>query len=109
MPGSGGRIRTATLSISSNDADESPYTFAISGRVPEITSPGDLSIELITFGETGDERRSSLKLTWDKGTLQRADDLESWQDVPEAVSPYMIEPEASRVFFRIRGTSPLLP
>ncbi len=42
-----------------------------------------------------------LELTWDRGVLQESDDLEGeWEEVENAFSPYVIEPEGTRRFFR---------
>lgn len=53
---------------------------------------------------TGAARDSIIiKLVWAGGVLQEADELDnSWKDVPEAVSPFLLEIASSRKFFRLR-------
>ncbi len=44
----------------------------------------------------------NLELTWDRGVLQQTDDLEGeWQDVDQAFSPFVADPEGKRRFFRV--------
>ena len=42
------------------------------------------------------------KLTWDRGTLQRSDDLSEWVDLLGATSPTTVDPSSTREFFRLR-------
>ena len=48
-----------------------------------------------------------VEVTWNYGVLQNADDARGpWNDVPNAASPYVIEVDESREFFRTRSPDP---
>jgi len=45
-----------------------------------------------------------VELTWGYGTLQSADNVTGlWNDVPNAASPYLVDPDQSKKFFRTRA------
>jgi len=45
-----------------------------------------------------------VELTWNYGTLQRADNATgAWEDVPGATSPYLVDADQPRRFFRTRN------
>jgi glucose/arabinose dehydrogenase len=50
---------------------------------------------------TGRLAGSQIELAWDRGSLQEAGDVTGpWNDVPDAFSPFVIEPAGPRKFYR---------
>ena len=62
---------------------------------PQLTAP------VGSIHESIDEQ-GRLMLEWGRGILESSADLKSWQEVPGAVSPYMVPAGQPRGFYRLR-------
>jgi acyl-CoA thioesterase-1 len=68
------------------------------GSSPPVPFEDDADPNIgITRGEDG-----QLTITWEGGTLETSEDLETWTPLPAAVSPLVVEPSGTK-FYRARS------